>query len=849
MHSKYELPENSAFETVYLLAKAQNYVRLSVWLQETNNTVSLWDGFSTPILKLAEEGDKEAVDFLIEKFQGNSCYALEGYARSGRVKLVDELLPLSNPSYAARGYAEAGLTEELSKLRESTKIELEFVIEGIARRGQIKEIELVLEGVSKPRRGVLLSYAMGGFAYSKNEEAIKQFNWDGLPSEVLGATKLSIYARMGDMEMVKLLIKNYDVKHALVGLVRGGHIAKAKKLLPKIGMEEQLVAGFALGGHINEANSCMRNETDKLKAIANYALEGHFNQVNTLFNRCNPQDIHNYIATIYHNYREGGYLHPNHLLRLLYLTESALLTHFLLMKASSFYPEINKQKLQDTLMQYEDFKCDGLSFEEARRHVMINCHIKKTSPQDEKGIGGTEYWLLKGQHEMLALPAEILTHINTFLTNTTQANTLSYLTTTHSRMQRKKNEKEGSFLTRTFKGVMLDELFSKKFGYVFGEALNPASEDFGANESFNMQLYAYVFSLSLESGLTSDVLKAIQQKFSDSSKPETFRNNSCYTSLNLPKKHEDNEETKFCYYMNPNITWAGFKELMQNLLINTKKPAHYVHFKGISERLGENIYILPYHPFLKTLSGLNKKVVIMTIMNDRLTGCAVYDSEENDRQLQWALSHMSFEAYLNSTPEDQPQLSAYSPDKIDEFIQQEIDELCLRYNTKIKEATSQDEKILVIVQYIQLIYQLMPFDKNYSSVFYLLLNRLLHEEKMPLTLLLDSNRLFAFGSDELLDLIKKGQANYLKLLQGQKVSFLEEFTIYDPEITPDKIAISLDESDSLHSMFMDNISRLEKKYTENLLMRNHPSLVKNGMYAESKTEKKEESEIVINPVL
>lgn len=62
---------------------------------------------------LAKEGNREAVEFLIDKFKASRNAAVKGYALGGFVNLVNEQIKAgANPDYAVWGYANSGYTDQ-----------------------------------------------------------------------------------------------------------------------------------------------------------------------------------------------------------------------------------------------------------------------------------------------------------------------------------------------------------------------------------------------------------------------------------------------------------------------------------------------------------------------------------------------------------------------------------------------------------------------------------------------------------------------------------------------------------------------------------------------------------------
>ncbi|MFA5960333.1 MAG: hypothetical protein WC785_07430 [Tatlockia sp.] len=831
MQSGYDVTVESAFSTILSMAETENYAGLSHWLEETGHSVSLWKGMTTPILQLAKEGKERAVNFLIEQFEGDILQAIEGYARKGWVLQVNRLLPFANPNFAARGFAQSGNEEALEKLASGAGTKIRYLLEGAARGGQIDTIKRLLALPSlQYHKTALLSIALAGLLAEGHDEAIDTLDWSELTPLALANTKLKVYAQLGHVVRVNpLLEQGASPQLAVEYYAKGGHKQEVKNLLALYPDNTKLTLaatkGFALGGHFSEVVTDNFNTSCIVTQC--HAFSGHFKQVNRLY----TTQIS--LAAICRKYLEGGYCHPNHLQRLLYLTENKALQAWLIEESAAIYPEIDPEKLSNTLLQMESFKAQGVGFEEAMRYLKTNRRVRENAKQDGRGITGAEYWLLLGQtkvcrhynkspfplQEPWPLPPEITAHITTFLTGTSLSRTQSYIERTKERIKSKKN---ASFLKRTFQGIEIAPTFCSQFGYIFGTVptINPLEHN--PYTDFNVTLYSFLCSLPMEQGLHAGILKCIQQACTQKN-TLAFRNKKTALTLLLPKRHAEEDKDAILYTLDSNTTWPGFKALLDCQLINAENPTHFIHLKGVGAQFTRAYSLFP---------NKDKKGITLAHCDGFATLEAPYEPEAHDLLLQKTLASLSFQTNLHFVEPTHP---VSSTGKIARFIQQEIDTLCAHYNFKMKEAKTSDEKIGLIAEYTQLIYQLHPFKDTRPSLFYLLLNRLLHEEKMPFALF-DCTCLLAFSQNELKRIIKQGQINYLGLLQGQPVSFANGFTCLNPEITSNKISLSQEECISLLHALSQNINRLDEEYLIRLTFQNVPFVSESGMYANEQNE-------------
>jgi hypothetical protein len=90
----------------------------------------------------------------------------------------------------------------------------------------------------------------------------------------------------------------------------------------------------------------------------------------------------------------------------------------------------------------------------------------------------------------------------------------------------------------------------------------------------------------------------------------------------------------------------------------------------------------------------------------------------------------------------------------------------IKYHASIGKAVSDDDKIRTIAQQIQRIEQLHPFVDGNIRTCYILLNKLLNDHGLPLSILLNPNKLDCCHLEDIVCMVKEGQQNYKKLLSN-----------------------------------------------------------------------------------
>lgn len=110
-------------------------------------------------------------------------------------------------------------------------------------------------------------------------------------------------------------------------------------------------------------------------------------------------------------------------------------------------------------------------------------------------------------------------------------------------------------------------------------------------------------------------------------------------------------------------------------------------------------------------------------------------------------------------------MHANNPEEKKAIIEQKMNTLWDEYNDEIQKSHTDEKKTICITQYVRRIAQLKPFYDGNIRTCYILLNRLLHDHGLPLTLLLNAHRLSGCTLMEVVDMVKAGQAIYHQLLQ------------------------------------------------------------------------------------
>lgn len=111
------------------------------------------------------------------------------------------------------------------------------------------------------------------------------------------------------------------------------------------------------------------------------------------------------------------------------------------------------------------------------------------------------------------------------------------------------------------------------------------------------------------------------------------------------------------------------------------------------------------------------------------------------------------------------------PQIISQLTHEHMERIINEFNRDIKLASTDQQKLREICKTIQRIDQLHPFIDGNIRTCYIILNKLLRDYNLSLSLMINPNRLDGFSLNELIEIVKEGQKTYENLLKNQNKSF------------------------------------------------------------------------------
>lgn len=263
-----------------------------------------------------------------------------------------------------------------------------------------------------------------------------------------------------------------------------------------------------------------------------------------------------------------------------------------------------------------------------------------------------------------------------------------------------------------------------------------------------------------------------------------FKDEDNHFPLFLQKHYVHNVLTNLV--RNPNATLEGFNQLIRNWFYDEKKPTHLIHFVGNTQDV--LFYCTAQFHFLyqnKTGEVLKHEVFEKSVWDKVLSKVGVLFRAYN------------FYCIVNACPSD-----FITDSSIEQFVEDRVNTLCGQYNEAIVKAVEPLQKIRVIARYMQQLLQLHPFADGNIRTSYILLNRLLVEEGLSMTLLINPNRIYSFDEEELVLSIQEGQGYFSEFKAGRLASFRDKYTLVPSFIESNTLENSEEEIEKFTSLVL-----------------------------------------------
>ncbi|CAM2889375.1 Fic family protein [Legionella worsleiensis] len=272
----------------------------------------------------------------------------------------------------------------------------------------------------------------------------------------------------------------------------------------------------------------------------------------------------------------------------------------------------------------------------------------------------------------------------------------------------------------------------------------------------------------------------------------------------------------------------GIGEFIRYWILNNPESIHSLSFGGRAETDAVPIYII------KHSAEQPEKLCWIKLYNGRETRLFL-DFESSMHQVGLLYNDFAYQMIIDSG------FNIEDGDLAD-TVHHQMDRIINEFEADMRNAVTNEDKLVCIVKHVQHIAQLHPFTDGNIRTCSILLNKLLRDYGMPLTLLLDPNRLDCCSVSSVVHMVKLGQIYYQQLLNcaegnlifktDERLSKLKEiicapqrlFDIQDEQLLADFIRFVVKGAplmlsaagDNPHHLFFESISANTRELAEQL---------------------------------
>ncbi|GEM_PF-1892546 len=263
-----------------------------------------------------------------------------------------------------------------------------------------------------------------------------------------------------------------------------------------------------------------------------------------------------------------------------------------------------------------------------------------------------------------------------------------------------------------------------------------------------LQAYQYALTtpiLGMTEGLLNDIHRIAMSHLPDAN-PGQYKEKPNSFAV-TPSVIIDPNSKEICKNCTFSVTHEGIQEFIDYWLLGKiQPPFHYIAFQKKNDPLtGFIVCVEEGKLFIKEIK--NKKIIKKIELD-----------KNNLQRLYTLLKDFSYSCEVNSMP------AISSPGEMKQCVTLMLKRHVDEYNDEIKKATSENKKISTIVKHTQRIAQLHAFKDGNIRTCYVLLNKLLKENHLSLSIMLDPNRLDMCHIDLIVRTVKCGQEIYNQLM-------------------------------------------------------------------------------------
>lgn len=216
----------------------------------------------------------------------------------------------------------------------------------------------------------------------------------------------------------------------------------------------------------------------------------------------------------------------------------------------------------------------------------------------------------------------------------------------------------------------------------------------------------------------------------------------------------------------PTASIAGLKEFIERCFLEEEKPSHHLAFTKFHNNRPIDALAL-----ITSYSDGKKQILFIRRQGQKPPVKIDYSHKDHFKFIQQAIENEYIINIESSDIEEAYQHLGSHRKLIEKKLGHSLEKL----NTGLAEAKSDDQKISEIAGFVQRFIQIHPFlaDGNTRTA-HILLQWLLHDNNLPLSLVINPNRLDCFSNAELVAIIKEGQKQFIELTQLNVPQFRHE---------------------------------------------------------------------------
>lgn len=276
----------------------------------------------------------------------------------------------------------------------------------------------------------------------------------------------------------------------------------------------------------------------------------------------------------------------------------------------------------------------------------------------------------------------------------------------------------------------------------------------GFSTSF-FEAYIAAFNEQMDGRLSHQLIKKINQ-IAMSHVPTLRCGQYRSISGNFKIGFEDYKTLKNPVY---SASLAGFKEFISYWMIKPESPVHMIGFESKSDLVNGSF----------CLASENGELLWQSLHKGKPAKERFIESK-HFQLIQQLSTNFDYDLYIN-TMSFNDEVDIDIEKKVETMMQHIFDE----FHDEIGRVAFRDDKVTVIAKYIQRIGQLHPFQDGNIRTCYILLNKLLSDYGLSLSIMLNPNKLDACSLDEIVKMIKDGQVIYQQLINNRvPIGFLIE---------------------------------------------------------------------------